>query len=239
MNSASRLPLLVVSLTIAAFAACDLRRMDSKGTSSEAADPGRNAVAISQPMTTEVNSLDWLVRNSPLVFVGRLSGKRAETASRGLIVTRNHFDVENILVGASPQKTLTLTTLGGAVGDEEVTVSHTPEFVEGRTYVIFTDPARTTYNPITGDEHGVFLVVNSDVYTYAGRAVTGVQNGRIRLGSAVLERHPAANSLLAGASVTGNPTVGGAVISAEPSVTRTQQTMQLAEFAREVVAARR
>jgi hypothetical protein len=228
------LTLLAVLLTTASLPACGRSDTDSK-----VADPVPSAAESGRPMTAEVNSFDWLVNNSPFVFVGRLSAKSVETDSRGLVVTRNRFDVENTLVGASPQKVVTLTTLGGTIGDETFSVSHMPEFVEGQTYVIFTDLARTTYNPITGDDRGVFLVANSEVYTYGGRAIAGVQDGKIRLSSVMLDRYPGANPREPGPSDVGNPTVGGAVISAERVVVTAARPIQLAEFSDLVLAARR
>jgi hypothetical protein len=175
------------------------------------------------------------------VFVGRLTAIDVERDSRGLVVSHNRFEVENALIGASPQKVVTLTTFGGTIGNETFSASHTPEFVQGQTYVIFTDLARTTYNPITGDERGVFLVINSEVYTLAGRAIVGIQDGKFRFGSTILEKYPGGPSHepgLVGPTNVGDPTVGGGVVSTQPIVP-TARPMQLTEFSRLTVAAKR
>lgn len=202
-------------------------------------DPAPSAAGGGQPMTREVYSLDWLVKNSPFVFVARLSAMDVERESRGLVVTRNRFEVENTLIGASPQKVVTLTTLGGTMGNETVSVSHTPEFVKGQTYVIFTDLARTTYNPITGDERGVFLVVNSEIFTYDGRAITGIEDGKFRFSSMMLDKYPGAPSREPEPARATDPTVGGGVISAQTTVAPVARPMQLTEFSELVMVKKR
>lgn len=219
------------------LAACNKVDTGSAVTLAEVADPVPSAAGGDKPSTTDVTSLAWLVRNSPFVFVGRLLGKRVETDARGLVVTRNHFAVQDTLIGTPPQNVVTLTTLGGTMGAEEVSVSHTPEFVDGQTYVIFTDLARTTYNPITGDDHGVFRVVSSQIYTYEGQAVAGVQDGRIRLSSVMLDGNSGASPRHL-ASEIGNPTVGGSVTSVKRAIVQPAPAIRLAEFSRLVLAAR-
>jgi hypothetical protein len=211
------------------------------GAIAQVSDPTSNAVGGGQPMTRAAYSLDWLVKNSPFVFLGRLTAIDVHRDSRGLVVSDNRFDVENTLIGTSPQKVVTLATFGGTLGNETFSASHTPEFVQGQTYVIFTDLARTTYNPITGDERGVFLVVNSEVYTYQGRAVAGVENGKFRFSSVVLEQYPGKpvrEPTLSNPATTANPRVVGGVVSAQ-TLMSTARPMQLAEFSRLIVATKR
>lgn len=139
-------------------------------------------------MVLHTNDLNWLVQNSPLIFVGRLSSQEASKDQRGLIITRNTFEAEKIIVGDTSEKTITLTTLGGTVGNETMNVSHMPVFAEGQRYIIFTDLKRTTYNPITENQAGVMLVgPDSGIYTYNGVAVSGVENGILQLSDLTLE----------------------------------------------------
>ena len=230
-------PLFFALLLIAILlVACDKQKIVAR-----VSDPDSSASGGGHPITRAPYSLDWLVKNSPFVFVGRLTAIDVERDSRGLVVSHNRFEVENALIGASPQKVVTLTTFGGTIGNETFSASHTPEFVQGQTYVIFTDLARTTYNPITGDERGVFLVINSDVYTLAGRAIVGIQDGKFRFGSTILEKYPGGPSRepgLVGPTNVGDPTVGGGVVSTQPIVP-TARPMQLTEFSRLIVAAKR
>ena len=91
-------------------------------------------------------------------------------------------------MGEFDASTITLTTLGGTLGEESLSVSHLPVFELGQQYIVFTDPDRTTYDPVTGNTHGVFLVEpdQSQVYTYEGIAVAGVADGMLQLGPRTL-----------------------------------------------------
>ncbi len=60
------------------------------------ADPS-GATYSAIDMTANHRNVEWLVQNSPLVFTGRLVSLDIERDHRGLIVTHNHFDVEEIL----------------------------------------------------------------------------------------------------------------------------------------------
>src|SRR5436190_21286436 len=79
--------------------------------------PPPEAVQRGEPMALHRGDLAWLTKNSTLVFVGKLLTRKAETDNRGLIITRNHFTIERLLVGESSSGTITLTTLGGRLGD--------------------------------------------------------------------------------------------------------------------------
>jgi hypothetical protein len=212
-----------------------------RGTTAQVSDPAQGAEHTGTPIAREAYTLDWLVRSSPLIFVGRVTAADAETDARGLVVTRNRFEIVNTLAGAPPQNAVTLTTLGGTIGNETVRVSHTPEFVLGQTYVVFTDLARTTYDPITGDEGGVFRVVNSAVYTYDGRALAGIEDGRFRFSSVVLDPIPGdpSRERRPERATAADPIVTGGVVSPRTADAPAERAMDLAEFSRIVRAARR
>lgn len=195
-------------------------------------DPEPDAAAQDRPMDLHRQDLTWLLENSPLVFLGRLSDRRTGQDRRELIVTHNHFEIEDVLIGDFPERRITLTTLGGALGDETLRVSHMPEFAEGQRYLIFTDPSRTTYNPITGNENGVFLVTeDSGVYTYAGISVAGIENGIVQLGGETIEglfeqdpRGPV--------PLRENPQTEGEIVSAERTELPHRPAIRLEEFVR-------
>src|SRR5262245_28419627 len=62
-------------------------------------DPMPAAVAQAAPMPWRSPTLSDLVRDSRLVFRGRVSEQASERDSRGLIVTRTRFTVDEVLVG--------------------------------------------------------------------------------------------------------------------------------------------
>lgn len=188
----------------------------SKQPSFRSSDPAPNPSNRNKLVTLPANSLASLVRNSRLVFIGHLINQDVVRDKRGLIITRNHFQIEKTLVGSFNNKKITLTTLGGTLGGQTLSVSHLPVFEKGRRYVIFTDQNRTTYNPITGNEDGVFLIEPSDsgVYNYHGISVAGVEKGVIRLGRKVLIEHPQQN-LRGPSSQIKNPNIRGNIISVQ------------------------
>lgn len=222
------------------FGACTQR--DANGPSAAqqfaSADPAPSAAQSDRPVSIDVN-LNWLARNSPFVFVGHLTGKSVEKDARGLVVTKHRFDVDNIILGESQDKVVALTTLGGTMNGETLKVTHMPEFAEGQTYVVFTDLTRTVYNPVTGNRNGVFLVVDSAIYTYDGRALVGVEDGLLRVGDRTLENPPDGKDRRAAASEAGNPNVSGGVVSAERAAVESGIPMRLEEFSRAIVAAAR
>ncbi len=196
-------------------------------------DPAPDAVEKGRPMMLHRNDLAWLVENSTLVFVGRLLGKDVEKDDRGLIFTRNKFEIEKLIIGTFKEKSITLTTLGGTLGDQTLRVSHMPVFVEGRQYVIFTDTNRTTYDPITGNQDGVFLVgpQDSGIYNYNGVSVAEVEKGIITLGGQILKEYFEPDSLsLVSSPMRENPEIQGDIVSVERSEIAVKPAISLDQF---------
>src|SRR5215475_10964553 len=73
---------------------------------STSADPGQDAEKNGRPIVLHTNDLNWLVQNSPLIFVGHLSSQESSKDQRGLIITRNTFEAEKIIIGDTSQKTI-------------------------------------------------------------------------------------------------------------------------------------
>ncbi len=190
-------------------------------------------------MTSDVNNLDGLTRSSPQVFVGRLRAKRSEKDANGRIVTRNELEVERMIAGTLPGMTITLSVLGGTVEGETMRVSHTPEFTADRRYIVFADASRTTYDPVTGGQQGVFQIVGEAVYTYDGRAVLGVENGVLRIGVTALGAADAPATTERGSAQVENPRTSGAIVSTERATDAAETPMTLEGFSRAVTAAAR
>lgn len=180
----------------------------------ESSDPIPAAVAQAAPMPWRPPTLSDLVRDSRLVFRGRVSEQASERDSHGLIVTRTRFAVDEVLVGPRETSSVTLTTLGGRVGNEEMTATHAPRFVPGPTYIVFADPTRTTYTPVTGDELGVFIVDagQNRVLTGNSRIVLGVEGGGLRIGAFVPPTDADPRATAGGLEQA--PQVSGAIIGA-------------------------
>ncbi len=207
------------------FAGC--KETATSGPSS--ADPGPDAEKSDVAMKLHGDDLGWLVENSTLIFLGRLSSKEVRKDSRGLIVTDHRFRIEQIVVGAFAKNEITLTTLGGTIDDRTLRVSHLPVFDVGAEYIIFTDPMRTTYDPITGNQHGVFrLGPETRVHGYGGFGLTEVRDGVLQLSGPRLREesgddHPPT-------PVADDPITKGDVLSVERADLRAQEVLTVEEF---------
>jgi len=188
-------------------------------------------------MTLIGNDLRALVADSAFIFVGRLLSRDMEKDARGLLVTRNRFAVERVIVGQPDVKTITLTVLGGETDTLVMRVSHMPEFAVDQRYIVFTDLARTVYNPVTANEHGVFVIADTAVYAYDGRAVTGVENGILQFGATRLDirtgRVAETSASSDAAKLTGN------IVSMERAPAAAENPVRLEEFIAVIAAAAR
>ncbi len=112
-------------------------------------------------------------------------------------------------------------------------VSNIPQFMNGQRYVIFTDLQRTVYNPVTGNERGVFVVDDAGVYAYDGRALAGVENGLLRFSDESLRASKPAEK----AAVAEEPKVSGNILSVQRAAIQAAKPMPLEAFARAIVEA--
>ena len=223
---------------IAALAAASCTRPDEpSGARFASADPAEGAIKGDRPVVMASDSLEFLVANSPLVFLGEVVAQESFVdEARDLVVTRNVFAVKDVIVGEYPEDTITLNLLGGAVGDRVMRVSHLPEFEEGAQYVVFTDPARTTYNPVTANEHGVFQIDPSTatVYGAGGFAVTGVEDTRLVFGSYRLAGATGDGRSAPGGVVAEQPSISGDIVGLQPAPTERRDAMTYERFAEAV-----
>lgn len=222
MNSIRWRALLVVVVICASCMKSGRGREPAAATADPPAKPS------DQPMADipNVNDLGWMVRNSPFIFVGQVASQ--STSKDGdLIVTKNELSVEQVIVGDQSRKSVRLTTLGGVVGEQAMKVSHMPEFERGARYFIFTDLDRTVYNPVTGNDAGVYRIDAAGVFTYGGQAVAGVDHGTIRMGEET-RQHPDAETFV---TTMADPSVSGAVTSVQRAQPITGKVISLDEFA--------
>jgi len=192
-------------------------------------DPPVSAERSSLPMKSPAEftqDLNWLVANSPFIFVGRVESQSSEKDSRGMVVTRNEFVVERVIVGDASKKSVRLTTLGGATGDVAMRVSHMPEFMRDTRYLVFTDLARTVYNPITGNEGGVFIVNDTGVYSFDGHSIVAIENGMIQFGDASLNRADPEKSV----ARAEDPKVSGTIQSVQRTEPDQRKALSIDDF---------
>lgn len=232
-SSRRQLIIIVVVIVIVAILAF-LLYWRSRPTGSELAstDPDASQETGNTPMTLLGNDLRALVANSPLIFVGEIASQETVRDERGLIITRSTFNIDQTIKGDFAEPTITLTLLGGTLDNETMRVSHLPTFETGRTYFIFTDASRTTYNPITGNEAGVFLV-NPDrtaVYTYTGIGISGVDDNGLLVTSNAFLSDLYRDDPNGPQIQDSDPQVDGDIVSVEPDVRETRTLLSADAF---------
>jgi hypothetical protein len=208
-----------------------------EGQSFVSADPAESAAAGGRPMIMASGNLEFLVANSPLVFLGEVVEQEPFLdQARDLVVTRNLFAIKDVIVGDYAEDTLALNLLGGAIGDRVMRVSHLPQFERGGLYVVFTDPARTTYNPVTADEHGTFRVdpATQAVYGAGGFAVTGIEGSRLLFGAERLAGATADDRSAPAATEAAQPRLSGDVLRVEPTPLVAREPVSYERFAEAV-----
>lgn len=129
-----------------------------------------------------------LINASKLIVHGLVVDKWAESGSvQGSIVTRVQLQVKDVIKGQSPNSLITLSFLGGTLGNLEqyVAGSNVPEIGEEGIYFL-ENPDRFLVNPFVGWTQGHFIVDQADqrVQTYAGDKVFEM---RLKSGPAQLE----------------------------------------------------
>lgn len=113
----------------------------------------------------EALELSELVARAERVVLGRVVDKRARWDGRGRIVTDVTLRVQERMKGA-PGDTITLTRLGGSIGEVGMKVAGEPSFRVGERRIVFARPGRNGgWRPV-GMSQGALPVVDD-----AGREV--------------------------------------------------------------------
>jgi hypothetical protein len=111
---------------------------DQGGRQFVSADPAEDAVKGDRPVVMANDDLKFLVANSPLVFRGEVVEQEPFLdETRDVVVTRNVFAIREVIVGDYTEDTITLSILGGTIGDRVMRVSHLPQFEVGGLYVVY------------------------------------------------------------------------------------------------------
>ncbi len=136
------------------------------------------------PPPTKVQPLErtapfvQLLRAAPLVVhakVERVTGRDGTVGKAQVPAIFSDLSLR-VLGHASrgePPETLTLTVLGGQVGDRAHWVSESVRLSEGDEVLAFVDPQASPH-PFIGETTGVFRVIDRAVFAFDGRAVLEV-----------------------------------------------------------------
>ena len=107
-------------------------------------------------------SFDDLVSKAQSIVAGHtVDVQTFRTADGRLILTNYTFEVEQTLKGSESGR-ITITTVGGRVGNTILRVAGMPSFAVGESAVVFLEKSGQ-YNTVVGLTQGKFSVVNGRV----------------------------------------------------------------------------
>jgi hypothetical protein len=107
-------------------------------------------------------SFDELVAKADSIVQGNVVAARTYRSSDGkLILTSYTVNVRQTLKG-SPAKAVTLTTIGGRIGNTVLHVSGVPVFQQGEEAVLFLEQAGA-FTTVVGLNQGKFGIANGEI----------------------------------------------------------------------------
>lgn len=135
-------------------------------------------------------TLEKMVASSDLVFRGVVEGIEYRLSEPGgqehrrIPFTFVTYRVEEVLRGQAPGETVTLQFIGGANPETKrfMATSHTPRIDLGDEDLMFVRGNTDALVPLVGDENGRFRIIDGQVYTEMGCAVTINDKGEMEIG---------------------------------------------------------
>jgi hypothetical protein len=125
------------------------------------------AISSTYATTVERLGLEDLVKKARTIVVGKVTGSRTYWASNGkLILTDYTVEVDETLKGQTPRR-ISVTAIGGKIGDLELHVSGMPAFQQGESAVVFLEQSGA-YQTVVGLGQGRFTVTNGEVANKVG-----------------------------------------------------------------------
>jgi len=121
----------------------------------------------SHATTVERLGLEDLVKKAGTIVVGKVTGSRTYwAADRKLILTDYTIEVDENIKGQN-RRSVSVTTIGGKIGDLELHVSGMPSFQTGENAVLFIEQSGT-YETVVGLGQGKFTITSGEVTNYVG-----------------------------------------------------------------------
>ena len=119
---------------------------------------------------------DQLVRESDFVVRAKVVSVNSEWLERGksrTIVTKVELDVLEVIAGEADAN-VTLTMLGGKIGEREMVIEGAPHFVVGEEDVLFVEGNGRQVVPLTAMMHGRYRIMRDAAQ---GRSYVARENG--------------------------------------------------------------
>jgi hypothetical protein len=112
--------------------------------------------------TVERLGLEDLVKKARAIVVGKVTASHTYwSADKRFILTDYTIEVGESIKGSS-SGTLSVTTVGGKIGDTELYVSGMPSFEKGENTVLFIEQSGA-YQTVVGLGQGKFTISNGEV----------------------------------------------------------------------------
>lgn len=109
-------------------------------------------------------TMDEMLQESQFVFEGRVVAITAQKNNQNRIHTYVTFEIEEIIKGTCPRDTITLSFLGGTVGEETMAVSDMAFPQVGEHGIYFVESLeRSQVHPLYGWSQGHFLVERDSI----------------------------------------------------------------------------
>lgn len=126
----------------------------------------------------ETRGFDALAGEADQIIIGTVAATSSRRTGVREIVTDFRFDNLNVIKGAVPASSLTVTMLGGTVGSDALKVAGAPTFQRGVRYLVFISGNGSVMFPLVGGHQGIFQIRKggaagvSRVHDHAGRPIT-------------------------------------------------------------------
>ena len=114
---------------------------------------------VLEAATVEAMTLDEMAVRAEMVFVGRVTGTRAEwNTARTQIYTHVTFEVERFIKGGAGERQVIVRLWGGRVGGFTSVVPGTPQFASGEEVLLFCSGSRARIPTVLGLSLGKFSI---------------------------------------------------------------------------------
>lgn len=133
---------------------------------------------VAEAASFEAKDFSALATEADQIVIGTVATTSARRTGAREIVTDYRFDKLEVVKGTVSNSSLTLTMLGGSVGNDKLSVVGAPTFKRGARYLVFVTGNGTVMFPLVGGDQGIFQIRGDPlsgvprVHDYAGRAVT-------------------------------------------------------------------
>jgi len=106
-------------------------------------------------------TVDDLAKSSGVVVVGKVQALKSEwNSDKTRIYTRVTLGVDEYLKGQGQDRSVTIMTLGGEIGDVGELYTHVPSFRENESVVVFLEKAQDGTYSVSGGTQGKYIIEN-------------------------------------------------------------------------------